>query len=52
MSRRNRLLALAIVALFGLGSMACSDITSPQSGGCGANNSHTCLQAGANNSHT
>ncbi len=50
MSRRNRFLALAIVALFGLGSVACSDITSPQSGKCGVANSGSCLQAGVANS--
>jgi len=51
MSRRARLLAIVLLASFGLSAAACSDITSP-SGDCGYQGSGTCLQAGYQGSGT
>ncbi len=51
MSRRARLLAIVLLASFGLSVAACSDITSPR-GDCSIQGSGTCLEASIQGSGT
>jgi hypothetical protein len=43
MSRRFRLLTLALIAAFALGAAACRDLTAPSNGACTIQGSETCL---------
>lgn len=52
MSRRARLLAVALLASFALGAAACSDVTAPPSADCDFQGSQTCIQADFQGSQT
>ncbi len=52
MSRRARLLAIVLLASFGLSAAACSDITSPRGDCSSVQGSGTCLEASVQGSGT
>jgi hypothetical protein len=52
MSRPVRLLAIALLASFALGTAACGNLTAPEGDSCSVQGSHTCGDLSVQGSHT
>jgi hypothetical protein len=52
MSRPIRLLAIALLASFALGTAACGELTAPGGDSCSIQGSHTCADLSIQGSHT